>query len=119
MKAFASHDVWADSPLRWVFHYDGQAWQTVATGELPQPGKTSGYGPFIAQIGGDPNVRKPYFLIQGELGPDSGVAELAADGTLHRLPKLQTETAYLGIAVRANDIWLVGQHGAIERGTLP
>jgi len=119
VKAFAPDDVWADSARRWVFHYDGHAWQIAATGELPQPGKTSGYGPFIAQIAGDATVRHPYFLIQGELGPDSGVAELGADGTLHRLPKLQTATAYLGLAVAGKNIWLVGLHGAIEHATFP
>jgi hypothetical protein len=102
-----------------VFHYDGHSWKTVATGELYQSGKTAGYGPFITQMAGDPAIRHPYFLMQGELGPDGDVADLAADGTLQRLPKSHTGTAYSGIAVAAQNMWLVGEHGAIEHATLP
>ncbi len=118
IKAYARDDIWADSPMRWVFHYDGATWSVVTAGGETHPGQTAGYGPFISKISGDP-AGTPYFLMSGEIGPDGNIARLDSSGALAPLPKLYTGTQYNGLFILGHDVWLVGDGGAIERGYLP
>jgi hypothetical protein len=118
IKAFARDDIWADSPMRWVFHYDGAAWRVVAAGDVRRGGQMLGYGPFLTRISGNPG-QTPYFLLQSESGAMGNVARLDTGGALRALPKLYTRTEHYGLDVRGRDIWLVGSGSAIEHGTLP
>ena len=118
IKAYARDDIWADSGMRWVFHYDGATWTVITAGGEPHPGRTAGYGPFITKIAGDANG-PPYFLMQGEIIPVGNVARIDASGALAPLPKLYVSTKHNGLFVLGREAWLVGDGGAIEHGFLP
>jgi hypothetical protein len=119
IRAFARDDVWADSAMRWVFHYDGTAWTTVAKGGVYQNGQTAGYGPFIGKIAGDDPHAGPFFLMRGEIGADGNLARVGQDGTFHPLPKPYVGTDHYGAFVLQHEAWLVGDYGAIEHAYLP
>jgi hypothetical protein len=118
IKAYARDDVWADSAMRWVFHYDGVGWRVVVTGFEYQPGHMTGYAPFISKIAGDPNGR-PYFLMHGESYSDGNIARIDSLGALTPMPKLYIDTPHNGVFVLGHEVWLVGDGGAIEHGYLP
>ncbi len=116
--ANARDDIWADSPMRWVFHYDGAAWNVVTTGLEYHPGHMLGYGPFISKIAGDV-AGTPYFLLQGEAAADGNIARLDSSGAITPMPKLYVGTIYNGLFVLGHEAWLAGDGGAIEHGYLP
>ena len=118
IKAYARGDIWADSSMRWVFHYDGSAWSVVTKGLEYHPGQMIGYGPFISKIAGDAGGQ-PYFLMSGEIAPDGNIARLDSSGAVSPLPKLYVGTKYNGLFVLGHEAWLVGDGGAIEHGYLP
>jgi hypothetical protein len=118
IKAYARDNVWADSGMRWVFHYDGVAWSVVATGVEYHPGHMTGYGPYISKIAGDPKGQ-PYFLMHGETDVDGNIARLDASGAITPMPKLYVGAMHNGVFVLGNEAWLVGDGGAIEHGYLP
>jgi len=118
IKAYARDDIWADSAMRWVFHYDGAAWSVVTAGNQHRPGQTSGYGPFISKIAGD-TKGQPYFLMHGESYVDGNIARLDASGAIAPMPKLYVGSTHNGVFVLGQEVWLVGDGGAIEHGYLP
>jgi hypothetical protein len=118
IRANAPDDIWADSPMRWVFHYDGATWSVVTAGLVYHPGHMTGYGPYISKISGGVGG-PPYFLMSGEIDTNGNIARLDSSGAVTPMPKLYTGTPYNGLFVLGHEAWLVGDSGAIEHGYLP
>jgi hypothetical protein len=118
IKAYARDDIWADSSMRWVFHYDGATWSVVTVGVVYHPGHMTGYGPYISKIAGDAKGQ-PYFLMHGETDIDGNIARLDSSGVLTPMPKLYVGAIHNGLFVLGHEAWLVGDGGAIEHGYLP